>query len=81
MENAIKIGNYRHDPKLSFYNHNFYKGEGRTILETCDDDCFFQYYEVMENGYHKHLGNYYGIGGIFLDYQVGDTITISTECT
>ena len=61
METAIKIGNYKHNPKLSSYNHNFYEGEGRTILETCDDDDFFQYYEVMENGCLKHLGNCYGV--------------------
>ena len=53
----------------SFYNHNYYYSDelNELILEECDDDSYFEYYNVNVFGSHIYLGAYNGIGGIFED--------------
>ena len=81
MENTINIKNYKHLSDLSSYNHNLYEGEGRVIIEECDDDNGYMYYEKNIYG-TIHLGNYIGVNGIFDDFKDNEEIThvtIDTE--
>ena len=75
MKTLIDVSKYAHVKSIywggwleSSYNHNYYFSSQlkHVILEICDDDNFFQYYKI--NGYSiQHIGNYFGIGGIFED--------------
>ena len=53
----------------SSYNHNYYVNEntGDIILEICDDDSFFDYYRINQDGTKKYLGGLPCVSGIFGD--------------
>lgn len=75
----------------SVYNYNYYRDETNDmlILEECDDDMFFMYSKVNEDGHLEHLGNYVGDLSIFdkdnnyLDFieDNGEQyVEVDTEC-
>lgn len=56
-----------HLGEVSVYNHNYYRNisAGETILEECNDDDLFDYYQVDENlQIIRYLGSY-----LFYEYE------------
>lgn len=62
--NEVVINGITH---RSEYNYNYYYNEINDvlILEECNDDMFFIYSIVNEDGRLEHLGNHFGVLGIF----------------
>ena len=62
--NEVVINGITHK---SVYNYNYYQDEitNTIILEESDDDMFFIYSKVNEDGQLEHLGNYFGNLSIF----------------
>lgn len=103
MENQINVGQYHHAEELqmngftlySFYNHNYFTtDDGKVIYEHCNDNDYFEYYQIHsvshidDNGNPVHeetyLGAVFSPVGIFepeySDVNQDGTVTVDTNC-
>ena len=57
----------------SSYNHNYYRNvnTGKVILEECNDDDFFDYSELDDEGRKNYIGGLFCVRGIFPDERWG----------
>lgn len=62
--NEIVLNNITYE---SSYNYNYYYDDvnNTLILEESNDDMFFSYSIINEDGELEHLGNHFGSLGIF----------------
>lgn len=99
MINRIYINHFRRVNEIvlngityeSSYNYNYYFDDSTNtlILEESNDDMFFSYSMVDENGELEHLGNIFGDLGIFdednhylnlMEDNGEQYVEVNTEC-